>query len=198
MTAKTSIDASVRTRPGLPWPVLGLGLLLLAGCGSKLPPSLAQDPPQAPSLQQVRLDPDQHRAQRVRWGGVIAATEHPDSSTLISIVALELDGNGRPHDRDNSLGRFIAVVDRFLEPLTYQQGRLITVSGVVDGVRPQNIGDFRYEHPVIRVDALHLWPRRSARPVNPYLYPQPYYWPYRPWYHPLHNPFPYAPIPYTH
>jgi len=174
------------------------GLLWLSACASKLPPGLDEDPVDAPSLQQVRSDPGQYRSRQVRWGGVILGTENHDASTWISIVALPLDGNGRPYDRDNSLGRFIAVVDRFLEPLTYNRDRLITVSGAIDGVQTQTVGEFRYDYPLVKVDAMHLWPKRQVAPVNPYLYPYPHHWPYRPWYHPLYNPYPYAPLPHKH
>jgi outer membrane lipoprotein len=173
-------------------------MLLLSACGAKLPPELSADPPQAPALEQVRSNPEEHRGRQVRWGGIILATENHDNSSWISIVALELDGNGRPYDSDNSLGRFVAVVDSFVEPLTYSRDRLITVSGTLDGIKTQTVGDFRYDYPVVKVDAQHLWPKRSAPPINPYVYPQPYYWPYRPWYHPLYGPYPYAPLPHKH
>jgi outer membrane lipoprotein len=171
--------------------------LLLGACSSKIPPQISEEPANAPTLAQVRENPDTFRDSLVRWGGVILNTENRDGSSWITIVALPLDSSGKPTGRDSSLGRFIAVIDDFVEPLVYSKDRRITVSGNITGMHTAKVGDYPYDHPLVQTDLHYLWPKTVAVPAN--YYPYPYYWPgYYPWYHPFYDPFPHRVIPHRH
>jgi len=95
-----------------------------------------------------------------------------------------LNGDGEPKVSDQSTGRFIAIVDKFLEPTVFTREREITVTGKVLRMETINVGEYAYEYPVIQVEHYHIWPVRED-PV--YINYPPYWW-YDPWY-----PYPYFP-----
>lgn len=137
-------------------------LLLAAGCATT-PESIPDPGPDSPTLSDVREKPARYRGDQVRWGGTIAGVENRAETTLIEVVARELATGGRPQSGDGSPGRFLAVIDGFLDPAIHRKGRQITVTGAVAGItrRPVDEHDYRY----VRVEASghHLWPERVAR-----------------------------------
>ncbi len=162
-------------------------VLLVTGCAT-LPPELDGAVADL-RVQEVRLEPARFEGQRVRWGGTIVYVENRADSTLVEMVARELDGTGRPVESDVSQGRFIARFDRFLEPEIYAPGRLLTVTGPLAGTTAGQIGDFPYDFPVVEVTASRLWQplpmRRGYYDYDPFYSPwRP--WPYyaHPWYYP--------------
>lgn len=157
----------------------------LVGCATPGPTFLRETMPDNPTLSQVNAATANYTGQSVRWGGTIFKVENRAQETWIEIVERPLDAQGRPRNSDQSDGRFIVRIVRFLEPTIYTQGRVITVLGIVDGVNSGKIGDYDYAYPVVKTDAVHLWVQEiSVRPPpDPYWY-DPWYpfwpWPYRP------------------
>jgi len=148
----------------------------------------------SPSITQVRAHADRYISQKVRWGGVIVNTENKDNSSQLMIVAFPLDDDGEPQVTDQSLGRFIAMDDEFLEPLVYSSDRMITVVGTVLRTETLDVGEFPYEYPVIQVEHSYLWPV----PVEPDYRDYPPYWWYDPWYPYYPYYYPYYPHPRRH
>ncbi|MFL6646932.1 MAG: Slp family lipoprotein, partial [Sulfurifustaceae bacterium] len=145
------------------------------------------------SIAQAREDIAVHVGQRVRWGGRITGVENHANETWLDIVGRPLDSNGRPRSGDESLGRFIARVNGFLDPAIYAKGREVTVAGTVERTITRSIGDYPYPYVVVNADMTELWELRVERPV----YYDPFYdpfWPTRmyPWY----APYPFYPYPY--
>ena len=167
--------------------VLAILILLLASCSSKVPPVISNAMPEAPSLAEVRAQPVQFRDQQVRWGGVIVSTENLLINSRIKIVAFPLNDRGRPQITKNSLGRFIAFTDQFLEPLVYSRDREITVTGRMVGSELLKVGEYDYEYPLVQIENFHLWPTRVDNP-NPEFWP---HYPYYPYYRWPHNFIPY-------
>lgn len=100
-------------------------------------------------------------AERVRWGGTIAAIDNPeDGRGTLEIVARPLAADGRPRHIDVSDGRFIARFDTVLDPLIYRPGRDITVLGSTSGVREGKIGEASYAFPIVDVDSHRYWRQR--------------------------------------
>ena len=165
-------------------------LLLGSACSSKIPPEIKQAVAGSPDVAQVRRQADAYVSQKVRWGGVIHETENKQNSSKLIIVAFPLSEDGQPLNSDQSPGRFIAIVDEFLEPHVYSQEREITVTGQLVQSETLKVGEFSYEYPVVKVEHYYLWPARSE-PVYidypPYWWHDPYYpWPY-PYYYPRHH-----------
>lgn len=181
--------------------VLGLVLLLaLAACAtSSVPPAIREPPPADLALPQVRANVEAHEGSRVRWGGVIAGVQNRPEDTWLDIVARPLEDGGRPETGGASLGRFIAVVDGFLDPAVYREGRQVTVSGTVERTLTRPIGEYPYRYVVVDAQTTKLWePRTETAYYPPYYYRPSFYdpfydplWPARAW--PWYAPYPFYP-----
>lgn len=71
---------------------------------------------------------------------------------------------------DKSEGRYLVVVDRFLDPAIYRSGRDITVAGEVRGSEVRRLGEIDYRYPVIAASELYLWKKPLFPQAYPYLY----------------------------
>lgn len=168
----------------LNYPVGFVLILLITACSSNIPVEIRQSLEGAPSVSEVRDQPEDYTSQRVRWGGVILNTENKHKTSRLTIIAFPLNDNGKPRVSGQTSGRFIAIVDEFLEPLVYSRERLFTVTGELVNSETHNVGEFAYDYPVIEVDFHYLWPKTpDPATVNypPYRY-------YDPWYHPYYYP----------
>jgi len=149
-----------------------VGLLLLAGCASRMPSELRQPQISHATVASARggLVP---QGLRVRWGGVIVKVTNKTSSTWIQIIDKPLRQDGRPRRNPGSDGRFLARVPGFLDPDIYTPGRKITVVGVFSGFEKDPIGNYLYDFPIVRTVSTYLW---RPRPVTPYYYSNPWPW----------------------
>lgn len=159
---------------------------LLSACTSLVPAEIKQPVKGSPSIDQVRHQLDAYQSKKVRWGGIILENVSKQDASWLKIIALPLHDDGEPLNTDRSPGRFIAIVDQFLEPEVYKSDRQITVTGHVLRYETQKVGEFSYDYPVIQVDHYYLWPEKSEPLYNDY---PPYWWhdPFYPW------PYPYYP-----
>jgi len=159
------------------WIVL---ILLVTACSSSVPLEIRQALPDAPGVEQLREQPASYVAQQVRWGGKILQTDNRQDASRVTVIAFPLSGKGEPQTSAASTGRFIAIVDGFLEPLVYGSDRLITVRGRFLETESRQIGEYPYLYPLIKVDHYYLWPIKQP----PRYYDYPPYWGYDPWYYP--------------
>jgi len=136
----------------------------------------------SPPFADIQKDPDRFKGTVIVWGGVIVETTNLEGSTALKVMQTALDFQKRPEDLDRSEGRFIIVVDRFLDPDLFKKGREVPVGGEITGRETHPIGEVRYVYPVVRARELKLWEQRV--PYPPYYY-DPWYWgppyPWRPW-----------------
>ncbi len=163
--------------------------MLVSACSTHIPPEIKQPLEDSPGVAQVRHQIDAYLSQKVRWGGIILQTENKQNVTELTIVALPLSENGETLKSDQSPGRFIAIIDEFLEPQVYSPERKITITGQVLRAETLKVGEFVYEYPVIQVDHYYLWP---PEPEPSYLDYPPYPWiygPYYPWDYPYYYPY---------
>lgn len=162
----------------------------ISACSSHIPLPIRQDLPASPSLQSAQQQTETFKSHTVRWGGMITRIENKQSHSQLEIIALPLGSDGQPQQSDQSPGRFIALVDQFLEPEVYSPERMITIVGTLQTSETRKIGEFPYVYPVIQVEHYYLWPVRQ----------QPAYrddWRYDPWMHPYYYPgYPYYPPRY--
>ncbi len=170
--------------------------ILLSGCASSIPDEIRRAPDNALSIDAALNDPGRFLGRAVRWGGEIKSVSNAAASTRIEVIQRPLYRDGYPELANRSLGRFIMVVDGFVDPVEAKSGRPITVFGELIGTTEQLIGDFVYNYPEIRAENYVLWePRPAAREFYPHYRHWPWYDPwhdpwYRPWYgpHPRHYP----------
>jgi len=169
--------------------VLCATAFILTACSSHIPPEIKQALQNSPSVAQVHQQAEAYMSRKVRWGGVILQTENRQNTSRLSIIAFPLSSKGEPQISDESPGRFIALVDEFLEPLVYSREREITIIGKLVKTETIKVGEYPYEYPVIEVEHYYLWPPRSEVDINDY----PPYWMYDPWYRPYYPYYPWYP-----
>lgn len=97
----------------------------------------------------------------VHWGGQIVAVTNLRDRTQIEVLALPLDGSGRPQTDEPAEGRFVVERSGFLEPQEYAVNRLLEVRGQLNGFVRGKVGEAVYRYPVVLGDQLVLWPESS-------------------------------------
>ncbi len=162
-------------------------LFVVSSCSTHIPPEIKQPLEGSPGIGEVRDTADVFIEKKVRWGGVILDTENKQDTSQLTIVAFPLKDNGQPRVSDQSTGRFIAIVNEFLEPLVYNSDREITVIGKLLRMETLDVGEFAYEYPVVEVQQYYLWPAEE----DPVYVDYPPFWWYDPWY--PHYPYYYYP-----
>lgn len=164
--------------------------VLVTACATTVPKDIGRAPAEDFSVAQVRADIPRYVGTPVRWGGTIVELDNEADESTIEIIARELRRDGRPRGDDASPGRFIAVIDGFLDPAIFTEDRDITVFGTVEGEIAGQIGERSYNYPVVRVQSYQLWRYADARGYPPPgyrvyyydpFYPWGYYYPYRYW-----------------
>lgn len=141
--------------------------MIAAGCATT--PAAPETPSLSVAEAQQALPTD---GASVRWGGTIAAVRNTEAgTTVLEIVSRPLRRSGRPVRDDRTDGRFLAVVNEFLDPAIVTKGRDVTVSGEVGELRDGAIGESPYRFPVVQVSDYQYWKRQVA--VNPAHFPHP-------------------------
>lgn len=117
---------------------------------------------------------------QARWSGVIADVTNLRSATRLEIVYFPASHGGRPKVSDKSLGRFVAYVPNFLDPLVYAKGKEVTVLGTVAAAEQGQVGQYQLLMPTLQQAVVHLWaPKQERIEVDPIMYWDPFYAPYR-------------------
>ncbi len=158
---------------------LFLLLLLISGCSHVISKELRQSSDLSLDLKQVRGNPDAYEGKSVVWGGeIIRVINQQDGKTEVEVFQEPLGFRGEPRETAPSEGRFLVVIDRFLDPYVYREGRKITVAGEIQGEKFEPLGEMYYRYPLLASKQIYLWPE-----YYPYPYPYPYYWGYYdPWW----------------
>lgn len=140
--------------------------VFLAGCSYAFPPEVREQVDSTVTAASIFRDPDALRGRTVMLGGDIIRCANEKSVTYLEVLEKPLDSYGRPEDVDESAGRFLIVYEGFLDPSVYLPGLQISVAGKVMGVRRGSIGDYRYDYPLIKSEAIHLFGQPGGFPVR--------------------------------
>jgi outer membrane lipoprotein len=164
--------------------VSGIAGLMLCACAPVISQQVMDQVDRNITYGALAAQPDEFKGKMVLLGGTIVQAVPKPAETEIVVVQKQVSSDGEPRLTDKSEGRFLVVVDRFLDPAIYASGRDITVAGEVRGSVLRRLGEIDYRYPVIAASELYLWNRPSYPPVQPYPYPfgYPSYW--RWWLHP--------------
>ena len=135
---------------------------LLVGCAST-PEFDTTNVDRSLTPQSVIAETDLSRDKTDLWDGTILDTRNLKDSTQIEVLAYPLGSFERPLLDKQPLGRFIIQHQGYLEPATYAQGRLVTVSGKIIEIQTGKVGESVYKYPVVRSQQLHLWSKDSQR-----------------------------------
>jgi outer membrane lipoprotein len=150
--------------------------LILNACTPVISPQLMNQVDRSLTYSALASHPDEFKGKIALLGGTIVQTVPKPGETEIEVVQKDLLSSGEPRLTDKSEGRFLVVVNRFLDPAIYQPGRGLTVAGKVQSSVVRRIGELDYRYPVIAGEELHLW--RNPLPYQdvPYAYPIGYPW----------------------
>jgi outer membrane lipoprotein len=119
----------------------------------------------------VQEEPKTYKGDIVIWGGGIVKTENrKNGTTLLEVMEKPLGWREEPEVTDESQGRFLVTVNKFLDPRIYGPGRRITVAGEVVGSETKLLGKMEYPYPLLSAKQIYLWPRH----YNYYYYGYPY------------------------
>ncbi len=137
---------------------------LLAGCAPPISREVRVQATEKLPFTKVLASPASYQGVVVIWGGVIMKTvNYPDHSDIYLWETPE-DLRGRPEDRGEAEGAFIARTSESLDPNIYVEGRKVTVAGEVAGQALGTYHEQPYAYPVIKVREIHLWP--PEKPVK--------------------------------
>jgi outer membrane lipoprotein len=126
------------------------------------------------TFQQVFQNPEAYESKIVIWGGEIIETiNQKDGTTLIVVLQRPLDWMEEPKF-NRSEGRFVILVEGYIDPYIFRRGRRITVAGEILGRKVMRLGELEYPSPLLRSKQIYLW-------GDYYYYPYPY--PYYPWWY---------------
>jgi outer membrane lipoprotein len=153
-------------------------MLVVNACTPVISPQLRDQADRDLTYAALASRPDDFKGKIVVLGGTIAQAVPKPQGTEIEVVQKQVSSSGEPYLTDKSEGRYLVVVDRFLDPAIYRSGRDITVAGEVQGSMLRRLGEIDYRYPVIAAAELYLWKRPASPPSYPYPYPfgYPYYW----------------------
>ena len=136
--------------------VLPASLALLTACA---PAPIYQNTTgmTAATPSQVVKTPERFINSNVVWGGRIVQVSNFSDHSEVELLAYPLDSSQRPKANDSGNGRFIAVMQGYVEPIDYPPGALMTVSGKLNGSRSGQVGQANYVFPLINVAQSHVW-----------------------------------------
>lgn len=140
-------------------------IVILSACATT-PPGQSIGQSTGEKATSVYQHPESHQGTEVVRGGSVIGIENRADETWVEIIDRPLLRNGLPDLRQNSSGRFLAIVPGFLDPLDYSNGRSITIVGTVDGSETRQIAEADYNYPIIAVTDHQLWSKAAARSVG--------------------------------
>lgn len=132
-------------------------VLLSAGCAPVISKQVREQVNPNIIPEEVLRNPEQYRGEMVILSGEIIEIENKEDSTSVKVLQLPAGFRGKPKDVSISEGRFLAIVDHYLDPFIYAKGRKVTIAGKVEGTRRMPLGETEYNYPVIHVEELYLW-----------------------------------------
>ena len=152
-------------------------VILLNACTPVISPQLMEQVDRNLTYGSLASRPDEAKGKIVLLGGTIVQTVPKPEETEIEVVQKQISSSGEPYLTDNSEGRYLVVINRFLDPAIYRSGRDITVAGEVQGSAVRRLGEIYYRYPVIAALEIYLWKEPLSPQSYPYAYPfgYPYY-----------------------
>ncbi len=135
-----------------------LAALLFTGCASG-PRYPTEGVELAVTPQQAVSETAALRGKTILWGGIIITSSNLKDQSRLEILAYPLDSNQYPQTDNPPLGRFLLLMDGYIETVDYAPGRLVSVRGPLTGTESGKVGDTNYTYPVVKTQDIYLWPR---------------------------------------
>lgn len=101
-----------------------------------------------------------------RWGGLIANVDNQKQGSVVEVVSFPLNNYGKPNIATESAGRFKVKMGDFLDPVVFENGRVITFTGKVAEPSEGVIGEQAYVYPTLDGESFHLWRKETQYDVS--------------------------------
>ncbi|MCF8106186.1 MAG: Slp family lipoprotein [Desulfohalobiaceae bacterium] len=154
-----------------------LSLLVVASGCSPISRNLQQKAEQGPNFEQVSADPLRFAGEIVIWGGYILENRAGEDRSRLTILQTPLSFYEAPKSKRTSMGRFIALADRRLEPEVYSEDVPVTVAGEIADFTQTLDAESDGAIPVLQVREIHVW----KDPYDDWYYRRYRYGPYDPY-----------------
>jgi len=144
-------------------------LLLLSACAHPITKETRAQIDPKTTLAMVNENPTAFLGQHLLVGGVVMAVESADEGNFLEVIEWRLNRWGEPSYLDDAGRRFLVKTAVTLDPMTYEPGVLVTLTGVVLGHETRLLGEQEYAYPIIDMTEIHLWqsPFRYGIHSNP-------------------------------
>lgn len=133
-------------------------LLSMLGCAPVISKQIREQVKPDITPEAVLSDPEHYKGEMIVISGIIIEAENTKEETLLKVLQRPAGSRGKPKDVDVSGGRFLAIVDHYLDPVLYSKDRAVTIGGEVQGTRILPLGEIQYTYPVVNVKEIYLWP----------------------------------------
>ena len=140
--------------------LLSLGLwAVLAGCGARIPPSLASQVAWDVSFPEVRRQPEAHVGRTVAFGGIVTQIDAVGQGYRAVVMELPLVGGSRqrPAVGQPPRGLFIVLIPRQSLPPELRSGAEVTVVGEVLGKGKTSAAESAEEAPLLEERYIYVW-----------------------------------------
>jgi len=166
-------------------------IFLLSGCAHVISKDLRVNADPSLTFSQVHQNPNSYKGKSVVWGGeIIEAVNQKDGTTQIEVIQRPLGWREEPQETLASEGRFLILVEKYLDPYLFRRGRKITVAGEIFGEKAKPLAEMDYRYPFLLSKQIYLWEEYYYRPY-PYYYDLWWGYPYGWWglrfYYPHHR-----------
>src|SRR5512137_52274 len=105
--------------------LLLLLMVLLSGCAHVISQNLRDQTDPSLTFTEVIQNPTAYKGKTVVWGGEIIETlNQKNGTTEIEVFQMPLDSRDAPKASNASEGRFLILVNKYLDPYLYQEGRM--------------------------------------------------------------------------
>lgn len=137
--------------------IIFISAILLAACQTA-PNGLETTNQTLTALSQVNKQDADCKCRQIRVGGrVLQATALDNNKTRIEVLSYPLSSySAKPRFNQESDGRFIAIINRFVDPENLTD-HYISVVGQLDGIEKGKIDKATYDYPHIAVTNYKIW-----------------------------------------
>ncbi|GJL83527.1 MAG: hypothetical protein DHS20C01_31610 [marine bacterium B5-7] len=104
----------------------------------------------------------------VNWAGRIVEVRTLNDAVELEVLSFPILSSGQPDTLAASNGRFIAIKDGFVDPLVFDTGRVLSLTGTLDGIRYGQIGEQPFRWPVVRIIEMVPASERQKQRILPY------------------------------
>lgn len=142
-------------------------VLIMSGCALVPENIQVADEDQLVSYEQVvSVAKGKSLNKPARWGGLIAKVDNQKDGSVVEVVSFPLNHYGKPVIVDESAGRFKVKMGDFLDPVVFENGRVITFTGKVAEPIEGVVGEQAYIYPTLDGESFHLWRKESQYEVS--------------------------------